>query len=136
MNEGSLRGIIFTLLASAMGTGIFNLPLRVEEIGVIAFFAFAVLAALFSSIGNLFITKLIDQKKFKSYSSMAHSAGGGFLMRLSNICLIIYPWGITICFQVILAKFVVQLLNDVVGLNLYSDRDNEVYNNVGKKFTI
>ena len=67
---------------------------------------------------------------------MAHTGGGSVLMRLSNICLIIYPWGITICFQVILAKFVVQLLNDVVGLNLYSDRENEVYNNVGKNFTI
>ena len=28
LSEGSLRGIIFGLLASAMGTGIFNLPLR------------------------------------------------------------------------------------------------------------
>ncbi len=28
MKEGSLRGSIFALLASAMGTGVFNLPLR------------------------------------------------------------------------------------------------------------
>ena len=52
-------------------------------------------------------------------------------MRFSNFCLIIYPWGITICFQVILAKFIVQLLNDVGNFNFYEDRKNEVYNSTG-----
>jgi len=52
-------------------------------------------------------------------------------MRISNFCLTIYPFGITICFQVILAKFVVQLLNDVIGLDLYEDRYAEIYNETG-----
>jgi hypothetical protein len=63
---------------------------------------------------------------------MANQAGGKILMRVSQICLIVYPWGITICFQVILAKFLVQLLNDVGGLPLYDNRDDEVYSRVGK----
>ncbi len=67
---------------------------------------------------------------------MAYSAGGTILMRISNFCLIIYPWGITICFQVILAKFIIQLLNDVGGLNLYEDRDAEIYNNNGNLILI
>ncbi len=67
---------------------------------------------------------------------MAYSAGGTVLMRISNFCLIIYPWGITICFQVILAKFIIQLLNDVGGLNLYEDRDAEIYNNNGNLILI
>ena len=50
---------MFTLLASAMGTGIFNLPLRVEQIGIIPFLSFALLAMIFSGIGNLFNTRMI-----------------------------------------------------------------------------
>ena len=62
---------------------------------------------------------------------MSKTAGGSVLMRISNVCLIIYPWGLAICFQVILAKFIVQLLNDVAGLNLYDNRDKEIYNSTG-----
>lgn len=62
---------------------------------------------------------------------MAQRGGGVFLTKFSNFCLVIYPWGVTICFQVILAKFIVQLLNDVFGLDLFEDRDAEVYNNNG-----
>lgn len=62
---------------------------------------------------------------------MAGKAGGKGLMGISNFCLIFYAWGITICFQVILAKFVIQLLNDVGGINLYEDRKNELYNQTG-----
>ena len=68
MRDGSLRGVIFTLLASAMGTGIFNLPLRIDEVGILPFICFALLAAIFSAVGNHFITHLIVRKKFKSYS--------------------------------------------------------------------
>lgn len=65
---------------------------------------------------------------------MAGKAGGKVLMGISNFCVIFYAWGITICFQVILAKFVLQLLNDVGGINLYEDRKNEIYNSTGIKY--
>ena len=51
-----------------MGTGIFNLPLRIDEVGILPFICFALLAAIFSAVGNHFITHLIVRKKFKSYS--------------------------------------------------------------------
>lgn len=68
MKEGSLRGSIFTLLASAMGTGVFNLPSRAENLGVIAFITFVFLGGLFSMIGMLLMVRLIKQNKFTSYS--------------------------------------------------------------------
>lgn len=71
MKDGSLRGSIFALLASAMGTGVFNLPLRTQQIGVIPFAVFIFLGAFFSWIGMIFMVRLIRQNKFKSYSEMS-----------------------------------------------------------------
>ena len=68
MKEGSLRGAIFTLIASAMGTGIFNIPIRVKEIGVIPFIIFVIVSALFSMSGMIFMVRLIRRKRFTSYS--------------------------------------------------------------------
>jgi hypothetical protein len=44
---------------------------------------------------------------------------------------VLYPWGITVCFQVIFAKFVVQLLQDFFGVDIYVDRANEEYTSLG-----
>ena len=40
------------------------------------------------------------------------------------------------CFQVIFAKFVIQLLNDYCGLNLYENRRTEEYNDFGNYLRI
>lgn len=61
--QGSLRGSIFTLLASAMGTGVFNLPFRINEIGILAYALFLVVGGLYSYLGMYFISALIQ--KFK-----------------------------------------------------------------------
>lgn len=52
-------------------------------------------------------------------------------MRLSEVVLIGYAVAISICFQVILAKFVVQILADLLGMDLYEDRGREIYNSSG-----
>ena len=53
---------------------------------------------------------------------MSNTAFGCFLKRISQFCLILYPWGIAICFQVILTKFVLQLLADNFDFKFYDDR--------------
>lgn len=136
MGSGSLRAGIFTLLASAMGTGIFNLPLRVKEIGVFPFIIFVSLGAFFSMIGMVMMIRLIRNKKFDSYSDMAEASLGKPFMRLAQACLIIYPWGITICFQVILARFVCQLLNDQLHVKLYEDKDDQTLTKSGNHVRI
>ena len=58
-------------------------------------------------------------------------------MRLAQFCIIIYPWGVTICFQVILAKFVCQILNDHFGFNLYEEgSDDTILTNKGDWYRI
>jgi hypothetical protein len=52
-------------------------------------------------------------------------------MKIAEYILILYAWALCICYQVIFAKFVLQLLNDELGFNFYEDRSNEVYNLTG-----
>lgn len=113
---------MFGLMASAMGTGIFNLPFRASQTGLLIFIFYVAAAAVFSYTGCQLIKDLMEKKGYNSYSQMSEAAYGKILRRFSEICLIIYPWGITVCFQVILAKFAVQLMADAGGWNLYEDR--------------
>ena len=54
---------------------------------------------------------------------MCEQAYGKKFRKFAEVCLIIYPWGITVCFQVIFAKFVLQLLADVFNMDIYKLRE-------------
>lgn len=131
IEAGAMRGSIFALLASAMGTGMFNLPYRINETGVVPFVLFVVAGGLFSYLGMYLLAQLIRKFKVESYSEMSEKAYGKGFRKLAEFCLIIYPWGITVCFQVIFAKFVMQLLDDNFALGFYADRDEERYTELG-----
>lgn len=68
---GAMRGSIFALLASAMGTGMFNLPYRIDQIGLIPYFVFVLAGGLFSYFGMYLISRLILKFKVESYSTMS-----------------------------------------------------------------
>lgn len=51
VGAGSMRVAIFSMMASAMGTGIFNLPLRVVEIGLLPYIIYELAAAFFAFSG-------------------------------------------------------------------------------------
>ena len=78
-----MRGSIFALLASAMGTGIFNLPYRVEQVGVINYLIYLVIAALFSYLGMYTLSRLIHRFKIESYSEMCEQAYGNWFRKLA-----------------------------------------------------
>jgi amino acid permease len=117
-----MRGSIFALLASAMGTGMFNLPYRIDQIGVVAYLLFVIIGGLFSYLGMYLISRLILKFKVDSYSSMSERAYGNGFRKVAEFCLIIYPWGIIICYQVIFAKFILQLLADNFNLPFYEGK--------------
>jgi amino acid permease len=114
-----MRGSIFALLASAMGTGMFNLPYRINQIGVVAYLIFVIIGGLFSYLGMYLISRLILRFNVDSYSTMSEKAYGKWFRKVAEFCLIIYPWGIIICYQVIFAKFILQLLADNFDLAFY-----------------
>lgn len=82
------------------------------------------------------LKELVTTLGFDSYGEASQAAYGSALKRVSQFCLILFPWGIAVCFQVILAKFSMQLMADVLGCNFYSDREAEVYNSTGKLLVI
>jgi amino acid permease len=129
-----MRGSIFALLASAMGSGMFNLPYRIGEVGVVSYVVFLLAASAFSYMGMFLISRLILQFRVESYSAMSEQAYGRYFKRVAEFCVIIYPWGITVCYQVLFTKFVLQLLADNFGLPLYegeTGRQTETYSDTG-----
>ena len=83
MLPGAMRGSIFALLASAMGTGMFNLPYRINEIGIVAYILFVTLGGLFSYLGMYLISRLIINFKVESYSSMSEMSYGKYFRKIS-----------------------------------------------------
>jgi amino acid permease len=135
MNAGAMRGSIFALLASAMGSGMFNLPYRIDRIGIIPFLVYVFAAGLFSYIGMYLISRLIIRCKVSSYSEMCEKSYGNYFRKLADLCLIFYPWGITVCFQIIFSKFVMQILSDVFKFDFYAEnggRNTETYTPTGE----
>jgi amino acid permease len=102
-----------------MGTGIFNLPFRVSQLGILSYIFLLLIAGIFSYLGMYLISRLILRFNVVSYSTMSELAYGKTFRKVAEFCLILYPWGATICFQVLFAKFVIQLLADNFGLALY-----------------
>ena len=45
--------------------------------------------------------------------------------------IILFPWGLTVCYQVIFAKFAIQLLVDIFDFDFYAIRDKEEYTTEG-----
>ena len=115
----SMNAVMFGMMASAMGTGIFNLSLRITEVGIFTFIIYVGVAGLFSFLGSNMLKEMVTRLGFTSYSSASEAAVGGVMKRVAQICLIVFPWGIAVCYQVILAKFIIQLLADVCGCKLY-----------------
>lgn len=80
------------------------------------------------------ISRLIMRFKIRSYSEMCEKAYGNGFRKVAEFCLIIYPWGITVCFQVIFAKFVLQILDDTFHCGFFAEdgRSTDTYSSKGE----
>lgn len=83
MQAGAMRGSIFALLASAMGTGMFNLPYRINQIGLLPYFLFILVSGLFSYIGMYMLSRLINRLKVESYSDMCEKSYGKYFRKIA-----------------------------------------------------
>ena len=59
MEQGSMRGSILAFLACAMGVGIFNLPYRISEVGIVNFVIYLLATGLFSYLGMHCMSRVI-----------------------------------------------------------------------------
>ena len=69
---------------------------------------------------------------------MCEKAYGNGFRKVAEFCLIIYPWGITVCFQVIFAKFVLQILDDTFHCGFFAEdgRSTDTYSSKGTSFLL
>ena len=114
-----MRGAIFALLASAMGVGVFNLPFRISQIGIVGYSVFLLSSGLFSYLGMYLMSRAILQFKVDSFSSMSKLAYGYHFQKVAEFCVIFLPWSGTVSYQVLFPKFIIQLLYDNFGIPLY-----------------
>ena len=129
-----MRSNIFLFLAGCLGSGIFNLPYRVGEVGIISYTIFLFAAAVFSFLGMYLVSQIVLEFKVKSYSAMSELAYGSHLKKVAQFCLIGFPWGISTCYQVLISQFFIQLLADNFDLDLYdgeNGRETDTYSETG-----
>lgn len=107
------------MMTGALGTGLFNLPLRVSQVGIGPIIFYIILTGLFSYFGCYLLASLISKRGYASDGQMAEQIGGIYLKRVTQFCVIIYAWGVAVCFQVIIPKFCIQLLADVFHFDFY-----------------
>ena len=50
---------------------------------------------------------------------MSEKAYGKYFRKVAEFCLIVFPWGNTICYEVLFTQFLMQLLADTFGVPLY-----------------
>jgi len=70
IRNGNIQGSIFAMLASALGTGCLNLPLRIQQLGIIPFFLIMLICAFLSYLGMYMMECIIVKYKVASYSEM------------------------------------------------------------------
>ena len=66
INQGQSTGrlVMVGLMASAMGSGIFNLPYRANQTGLALFILYVGAAGFFSTLGALLLNRLIQSKGY------------------------------------------------------------------------
>lgn len=106
MDKGSLRGSIFALCSSAIGSGVMSLPYVLRQSGMALGLGLIVLGAI-SALWSL--NMIIDtsvQHNIKNFTDLAERSGGKHLRRLLEVILLIYLFGACVSFQIIIASLI------------------------------
>ena len=93
VGAGSVRGSIFALCASAIGSGVLSLPYVLVLNGYALGILFLCNGAIASTWSNKIIAKMAIQENLNSYSSLALRAGGPGLARALQLMIMVYVFG-------------------------------------------
>jgi len=93
LDKGSLRGSIFALCASAIGSGVLSLPFVLKLCGMGLGILFICIGAIAACWSMYLIIDASMIAKVKNYSQLANKAGGLKLERLLQINILIYMFG-------------------------------------------
>jgi amino acid permease len=93
LNGGSVRGSIFSLCASAIGSGVLGLPYVCNLCGYVAGPVLMLIAANAANISLRMLIKLAVLGDLKSYSKICTTAGGPKLSLLLSLLITLFMFG-------------------------------------------
>lgn len=93
LNGGSIRGSIFSLCASAIGSGVLGLPYVCALCGYVAGPILMLIAANAANISLRMLIKLAVLGDLKSYSKICTTAGGPKLSLLLSLLITLFMFG-------------------------------------------
>ena len=104
LDRGSLRGSIFSLCASAIGSGVLSLPYVLKLCGYVQGLAFMVLGACGALISLRMLATLAVEHNLPNFSKIAIKAGGDGLNLLLSVMIMVFMFGSCISYQIIVTS--------------------------------
>ena len=104
LEKGSLRGSIFALCASAIGSGVLSLPYVLGLCGYGLGIIFMLLGATAAEISLRMLAHLAVKHKMPNYSKIAILAGGQSLNVLLSVMILLFMFGSCISYQIIVTS--------------------------------
>lgn len=104
LGKGSLRGSIFALCASAIGSGVLSLPYVLGLCGWGLGIIFMITGAVAAEISLRMLAHLAVRHQMPNYSSIAIKAGGQKLNMLLTIMILMFMFGSCISYQIIVTS--------------------------------
>jgi amino acid permease len=110
LEKGSLRGSIFSLCASAIGSGVLSLPYVLGLNGWVLGLVFILVGAFAAAWSLFMIAESAIKVKVKNLSKLANFVGGKKLERFLQYNILIYLWGSCISYQIIISTLIARFL--------------------------
>jgi amino acid permease len=104
MGKGSLRGSIFSLCASAIGSGVLSLPYVLRLCGWVLGLSFIFVGAIAAVWSNTILAELAVDNKLANLSQLAIKAGGTKLEKSLSWMILVYMFGSCISYQIIITS--------------------------------
>lgn len=101
LDRGSLRGSIFSLCASAIGSGVLSLPYVLNLCGWAQGVFFMLLGAFGAEVSLRMLATIAVEQGLPNYSKIAIKAGGNGLNLLLSIMILLFMFGSCISYQII-----------------------------------
>lgn len=140
MNQGSLRGSIFSMVTTALGAGCLALPKKFSILSV----GLSLISMVFISVCMLmnlyFLAKASARTKVYDYSELAEKVLSKKWKYLINIGSIIFLFGALIAYQIVIYSLIQSLYYDYIGDSSCIDKkdfiDHGFFNYTGVKWGV
>jgi len=93
LDRGSVRGSIFSLSASAIGSGVLSLPYVLKLCGYVQGLAFMLLGAAGAVISLRMLATIAVEQNLPNFSKIAIKAGGNGLNLMLSLMIMVFMFG-------------------------------------------